>query len=83
MDFRKLAFAIIFLGVLITGYGQIKFLVNGPVSEGGGLFPSPFAMDENMLRGIERNRAIAIAVVGGVVIFIGGAILFAAKKPRK
>jgi hypothetical protein len=80
MDYRKLAFSIFFLGVLIAGYGEIKFLMNRPVSEGGGLFPDPFAMDQNLLRGIERNRAISIVVVGGVVMFIGGAIFFASKK---
>jgi uncharacterized membrane protein YidH (DUF202 family) len=72
MDFKKLASFIILLGVLVFGYGAIKYSANLPRAEVPG-----FSHEEE--RESLRSDATKAMIAGGIVIFAGVAIRFSTR----
>jgi hypothetical protein len=69
MDFRKLAIFILVLGVLVFGYGGIKYLSNQPQQLKSA---NPF----EALKTVTNNLMSTDARETGKKIMIGGAVLF-------
>jgi uncharacterized membrane protein YidH (DUF202 family) len=92
MDFKKFGLVIIFLGILILGYGAIQFGANQPKkfdkSESKtGIFGGRDDLGNwletqtiNLERKHKSKQATKIMLAGGVVLIIGGGIRFSAKK---
>jgi uncharacterized membrane protein YidH (DUF202 family) len=72
MDFKKLAGFIILLGVLVFGYGAIKYQANLPRTE------DPLFSHEEQREWL-RSDATKVMVAGGIVIFVGVAIHFSVR----